>query len=156
SQPPAAPSNLGANATSSSVIALSWSSSTDNVGIAGYRVFRVGTTAAIGTTTATTYSDTGRAAGTTYSYTVVAFDAAGNVSPSSNQASATTPAPDTQPPSTPTNLSAGVGRNRTVTLSWSASTDNVGVAGYRVYRNGVQVAQVGGTSASDRPSRGSG
>ena len=104
--PPSTPANLSASAVSSSQIHLSWTASTDNVGVTGYRVFRGGTQ--VGTSTTTTYSDTGLAASTTYSYTVAAYDAAGNLSAQSQPASATTSAgggSDTTPPSTPANLS---------------------------------------------------
>ena len=93
--PPSVPASLVASAISSSQITLSWASSTDpNVpgqvtsGVAGYQVFRNGN--AIATTTATSYTDTGLTASTTYSYTVSAIDAAGNVSAPSASASATT------------------------------------------------------------------
>ena len=88
--PPTAPTNLTAVAASSSRVDLSWSAATDNVAVQGYRVSRGGTV--IVTTNATTFSDTGLAAQTTYTYSVSAFDAAGNVSPWSAPASATTPA----------------------------------------------------------------
>ena len=61
---------------------------------------------------------------------------------------------DTQAPTTPTNLRATVSKGRTVSLTWTASTDNVGVAGYRVYRGGVLDTTVSSTSATDRPGRG--
>jgi len=84
-QPPTVPSNLTASTVSSSRIILSWTSSTDNVAVAGYRVFRDGTLA--GTTSRNAYSDTGLSASTTYTYTAAAFDAAGNVSALSSPAS---------------------------------------------------------------------
>ncbi|MGE5529281.1 MAG: Ig-like domain-containing protein [Patescibacteria group bacterium] len=87
-EPPTAPTNLTATAVSSSQIDLSWTASTDNVGVAGYQVFRGGEQ--VGTSTTTTFSDTGLSPGTTYSYYVKAYDAAGNVSPQSNTAQATT------------------------------------------------------------------
>jgi beta-lactamase superfamily II metal-dependent hydrolase/chitodextrinase len=86
--PPSAPTNLTATTASSSQINLAWNASTDNVAVAGYRVFRGG--AQIATVSTTSYSDTGLTAGTTYSYTVVAYDSVGNTSASSNTASATT------------------------------------------------------------------
>ena len=90
-QKPSAPSNLNAVATSSSRIDLGWQASTDNVRVTGYKVYRAGAEiASLGTTTS--YSDTAVAAGTSYSYTVRAVDAAGNLSDPSNTASATTPA----------------------------------------------------------------
>jgi chitodextrinase len=145
--PPSVPSKLSATPVSSFQINLSWTASTDNVGVTGYRVFRNGLQA--GTTAATSYTDTNLAASTTYSYTVAAFDAAGNVSMQSTAASATTFPLDTVPPSVPTNLSGTSPLPTQVNLSWSASTDNVGVAGYRIYRNSAQVGTSTGTSYID-------
>lgn len=82
------PTNVSATAVSSSRIDVSWSASSDNVGVTGYRVTRNG--ALVATTTATSFSDTGLNPQTTYSYTVTAFDAAGNSSAPSAAASATT------------------------------------------------------------------
>jgi hypothetical protein len=90
-QAPSVPTNLKATAASSSQINLSWTASTDNVGVKGYKVYR-GTTL-IATTTTTSYANTGLAASTTYTYRVSAFDAAGKVSSQSVAASATTKAP---------------------------------------------------------------
>ncbi len=87
---PSKPAGLTATAGSSSQINLSWTASTDNVGVTGYRIYRGGTQ--VGTSTSTSYSDSGLAASTAYSYTVAAYDAAGNVSDQSTAASATTPA----------------------------------------------------------------
>ena len=89
-QPPSVPANVTATAVSSSQINVSWSASTDNTGVAGYDVYRNG--GLVGSTAATTYSDTGLSASTTYSYTVRAKDAAGNVSAVSDAATATTQA----------------------------------------------------------------
>src|SRR5439155_24861672 len=106
-QPPTAPSNLAAT-VSGSQINLSWTASTDNVGVTGYRVERCQgagctTFTQIATPTATTYSDTGLVVGS-YSYRVRATDAAGNLSPYSNVASGAIT--DTQPPTVPSNLTA--------------------------------------------------
>ncbi|MEW9702223.1 discoidin domain-containing protein [Paenibacillus sp. SI8] len=89
-QAPSVPANLTATAASGTQINLSWNASTDNVGVSNYEVFRDGILT--GTSTSTSYNDTGLAATTTYSYTVKAKDAAGNVSAASHAASATTPA----------------------------------------------------------------
>ncbi|HEU5132779.1 MAG TPA: hypothetical protein VFT26_11770, partial [Pyrinomonadaceae bacterium] len=133
--PPTAPEGLAATASSSSTVDLSWSASTDDVGVIGYQVFRDGGATAIGTTTGTTFGDTGLALDSTHTYAVVAIDAAGNRSALSNTASATTfslPAPDVTAPSAPANLTATVSTaTNTINLSWSASTDNVDVTGYR-------------------------
>ena len=93
-------------------IDLSWTASTDNVGVTGYRVERCqGASctnfAQVATPTATSFSDTGLAPSTTYRYQVRAVDAAGNLSGYSSIATATTPAAaDTTAPSAPTGLSA--------------------------------------------------
>jgi chitodextrinase len=96
-QPPTAPTNLTATVTSSSQINLSWTASTDNVGVTGYRVERCqgsgcSTFLQVATPTGTTYNDTGLTANTSYSYRVRATDAADNLGPYSTTASATTQA----------------------------------------------------------------
>jgi chitodextrinase len=90
---PNTPTNLTASAASPTQINLSWTHATDSGGSgrAGYRIYRGG--ALIGTTAANTYSDTSVASNSTYSYTVMTYDAAGNTSGHSNSASATTPLP---------------------------------------------------------------
>jgi chitodextrinase len=147
---PSVPGSLQGSSSSSSAVSLSWTASTDNVGVANYRVMRDGL--AIGTAAGTTYNDTGRAANTTYTYTVSAVDSAGNRSAESAARQVTTqtsaPAADTAPPSVPASL-AGTSTSSTVALTWGASSDNVGVASYRVRRNGTTVGTVSGTSFSD-------
>ena len=91
--PPSVPTGLAATAVSDTQVNLSWAASTDNVGVTGYKVFRNG--AQVGTATNTSYQDTGLSGGTTYSYTVAAYDAAGNTSAQSSSVSVTTPAPTT-------------------------------------------------------------
>jgi chitodextrinase len=86
--PPSTPQNLTAVAAGATQVNLSWSASTDNVGVTGYRVFRNG--GQVGAPTGTSFQDDGVSASTTYSYTVAAVDAAGNVSPQSSPATATT------------------------------------------------------------------
>ncbi|MEK7383633.1 MAG: hypothetical protein AAB262_10170, partial [Elusimicrobiota bacterium] len=96
---PSVPSGLSASAVSSSQINLSWNASTDNVLVTGYRIFRGGSQ--IATTASTSYSNSGLAALTAYSYTVAAYDAAGNVSAQSAAASASTPATTPAPATLP-------------------------------------------------------
>ncbi|MDI6804965.1 MAG: T9SS type A sorting domain-containing protein [Bacteroidota bacterium] len=90
--PPSTPTNLTATAPKFNTVNLSWNPSTDNVGVAGYYVFRKdkGTTP-IATVTTTTYSDGSVKATTTYTYYVQAFDKAGNKSGFSNEATVRTP-----------------------------------------------------------------
>lgn len=144
-QPPSVPTGLTATAVSGTQINLSWTASTDNVGVTGYKVYRGGVQ--IGTSATTSYSDTTCTPATSYSYTASAYDAAGNNSAQSSPASATTP--DTIAPSVPGGLSATAVAVNQINLSWSASTDNVGVTGYKIYRNGSYLTSVAGTSYSN-------
>ena len=139
---PPRPGGLSAKAVDTSRVQLSWTASTDAVGVAGYRITRDGSLVA--TVTGTTYTDSGLSPATAYAYGVAAFDAAGNTSAAA-PASATTLAGDTQAPIQPGGVTAKALDASRIQLSWTASTDNVGVAGYRVLRGGVLVATVTGT-----------
>ncbi|AUC14812.1 hypothetical protein BTO06_06495 [Tenacibaculum sp. SZ-18] len=87
-QSPTTPSNLVSSNITQSTVDLAWSASTDNIAVAGYRVFRNGTQ--ISTTQNTNYSAPALSSGVTYSFYVTAYDAAGNSSSNSNTVSATT------------------------------------------------------------------
>jgi chitodextrinase len=135
--PPTVPSNVSAVTVSISQINVSWSASTDNVGVAGYRVYRNGSLA--GTTSSLSYSDTGLTASTLYSYTVAAYDGAGNVSSQSAAATATTLTPDTTPPTV--SIIAPVANasvSNTITVTATAS-DNVAVADVQFQLDGVNL-----------------
>jgi len=137
--PPSAPATSTATATSVSQINLSWAASTDNVAVTGYRVERCAgagctTFAQVASPTTTTFSDTGLSASTTYNYRVRAADAAGNLSPYSPTATAATLTPDTTAPTAPGGLTATATSSSQISLAWTASTDDVGVTGYRVER----------------------
>jgi hypothetical protein len=86
---PTVPTNLTASATSSTQISLSWTASTDNVGVSGYKVTRNNVQLSQ-TVTGTSFTDSGLSASTNYTYSISAFDAAGNNSSPSTSASATT------------------------------------------------------------------
>ena len=136
-QPPTAPSGLTATAASGTQINLSWTASTDNVGVTNYFVERCQGSACsnfaqVGTSTIATYSDTGLTNATSYSYRVRATDAAGNISGYSNVSSVTTL--DTQAPTVPSALTAAAISGAQINLSWTASTDNVGVTAYLIER----------------------
>src|SRR6476620_622296 len=89
---PAAPTGLTAGPPTATSVPLSWTAATDNVAVTGYQVYRDGASAPVQTITGTTYTDTALSPNTTYSYTVKAIDGAGNQSPASNIAAATTTA----------------------------------------------------------------
>ena len=88
---PSTPTGLATQNVTSNEVGLTWTASTDNVGVTGYRVYRNGTQ--IGTSTSTSYTDTGLNSATTYSYTVSAYDASNNQSGQSAAVNATTQAP---------------------------------------------------------------
>ncbi|MBB6732962.1 fibronectin type III domain-containing protein [Cohnella zeiphila] len=146
---PSAPANLTAPSKSNVTVDLSWSASTDNVGVVGYDVYKNGTPA--GSTTganATAFTVTGLTPSTSYSFTVKARDAAGNVSAASSALGVTTDAGDTQPPTAPGNLAVTAKTDTSVSLAWSASTDNVGVTGYDVYAGSSLAGSTTGAGAT--------
>ena len=149
--PPTAPTGLTATFNAiTNAIDLSWTAATDNVAVTGYRIYRDGGPTPINTVNGTTFSDAGLSG--THSYGVTAIDAAGNESSLSNIASATVVGGDVTPPTTPGALTATADLvTHTIALSWTASTDDVGVAGYRVFRdNGTTpIATVNGTTFND-------
>lgn len=93
-QSPSVPTGMKALAASSTQVQLSWNASSDNVSVTGYRIYRDGQQ--IGTTSGTTYADSGLAAGKAYSYAVAAFDGSGNVSGHSAPANITTPSAESE------------------------------------------------------------
>jgi hypothetical protein len=120
---------------------ISWTASTDNVGVTGYAVYRgtsagftANATSRIAQVGGTSHTDSGLAPGDYY-YKVTASDGAGNTSGASAASNVVTIAPtaDTTAPSVPTGVSTSVNQS-TVTVNWLTSTDNVGVTGYSVYR----------------------
>ena len=135
---PAVPTGLQLTLAAKS-INLTWNAVTDNAGVTGYDVYRNGSLLA--TAAGPSYSDTTVVPGTTYTYAVAAFDAAGNVSaPSATESMAFS---DTTPPTQPTKL-ALTPATTSIALKWTASTDNVGVSGYRIYRGSTLIATVKG------------
>ncbi len=146
--PPSVPTGLTSTGASDSSVSLSWVASTDNVGVTGYKIFRSGT--AVGTSPTPSYTDSGLTASTMYSYTVTAYDAAANFSaPSAALSVSTTATPDTLPPSVPSLLKTTAITSTSISLAWTASTDNVGVTGYNVFRNGTQIGTSATASYSD-------
>jgi hypothetical protein len=89
---PSTPASLAASAITTTSITLTWGASTDNVGVTGYRVARNGSTVATVSGVTLTYPDSGLTSGTSYSYTVVALDAAGNVSTAATLSASTSAA----------------------------------------------------------------
>ncbi|MBT8246026.1 MAG: DUF5011 domain-containing protein [Winogradskyella sp.] len=143
---PTAPTSLSASNTTQNSTDLSWNASTDNIGVSGYDVLRDGIVIGSVSGTTTNYQAVGLSANTTYAFSVKAKDAAGNESASSNVVNVTTEAPDTTAPSAPTNLTASGVTESSANLSWTASTDNVGVASYDVLRDATVIGNSTNTS----------
>lgn len=112
---PSIPTGLQSTATTSNSISLAWNASSDTggPGLAGYKLYRNGTL--VTTTSNTSFTDTGLAASTSYSYTVSAYDTAGNESAQSNPASASTSG--TTPPSGQLSLYTAGAVNSAFTVS---------------------------------------
>jgi chitodextrinase len=159
---PTAPSALMATPASQTQIDLVWAPASDNVGVAKYLIERCPAAACtnftqVATSPSTAYSDTGVSAAASYSYRTRAGDAAGNLGPYSDPVTATTPeAGDGQPPTVPGALSAAVVSATQINLTWTASSDDVGVTQYLIERcagagcsNFSQVATAPGATYSD-------
>lgn len=138
---PTQPNGLQAMKVTANSVELKWNSSTDNVGVKEYHVFRDGK--AVGTVPGTTFTDKNVKANTKYTYTIKAVDAAGNISEESESIAVETmnAVPDTEAPTQPTSLHAMGVTSSSVDLMWGASADNVAVDHYVIYR-GTQVGQM--------------
>lgn len=143
---PSTPTNLASSNITTSSFDVSWTASTDNFGVTGYRVYIDGSED--GTTTSTTYSFSGLSSSTAYTIEVEAYDAAGNNSNKATLDVTTATPPDTEAPTTPTNLSSSNIMDTSFTVSWTASTDNVAVTGYNVFIGGSLDGTSMGTSYS--------
>jgi hypothetical protein len=149
-QAPTAPTNLAFTQTTGH-ITLTWGSSSDNVGVTGYDIFLNGSPLTSVPSTTLSYTDA-EPDTLTATYFVRAHDAAGNQSANSNSVTRTGQTGDQTPPTAPSNLVATTPTSGTIHLAWSASTDNVGVTGYDIFRNGTQFTSVGsGTLTFDDP-----
>ena len=138
-QSPTAPTNLASSAITQNSFTLSWTASTDNVAVTGYDVYKNSIKINASTITTTSYNVTGLLPSTTDSYYVRAKDAAGNISANSSTLNVTTSDAEIIPPTDPTNLASSIITKISFTLKWTASTDNVGVVGYDIYKDGVKI-----------------
>lgn len=131
---PSTPADFTATSTSPSSVTLSWAAS---AGAANYQVFRDGTTTPAATVAQTTFVDTNLVPATTYTYYLAALDASNTPSELTSAAQATTLA-DASNPTVPANLAATALSASEIKLEWTASTDDAGVAGYKIFRDGAE------------------
>ena len=137
---PTPPTWVTTTPVSSSQINLAWGGMTDNVAVTGYKLYK--NSSLVYTGNNSTYVSTGLAPATSYSYQISTYDSAGNSSGLSPAVSTSTFAiiatstasVDTIAPVMPTSISATAYSSSRIELSWNAATDNVGVAGYKIYR----------------------
>lgn len=147
--PPTAPGTPHATTITAHSISLAWTPAAGgDYPVTDYEVTSGGTTVA--TTTSTTATLTNLTPATAYTYAVRAKDKRGNPGPASAPVTVTTvdPASDPTPPTAPGTLRSTGKTSATVALAWNASTDNVGVAAYDVYRNGTLATTVAGTATA--------
>lgn len=141
------PQNLRVTGVTYCTASLAWDLPSGAVGVTGYRVWRNG--AVVGSTANRTYTDTLLNPDTDYTYQVDAYDSVPNYSIKSNTAVAHTEDQDLEPPTVPQNLRVTAVTRSTIGISWDPSTDNFGVSGYRVWRNGAVVTTTTSTSFAD-------
>ena len=149
---PNIPTGLKLDSVRDTAAYISWSTSTDDIGIAsGYRIFR--DNVEIGTSITTSYSDYTVQVQRNYNYTVTVFDVSGNESQQSSPFSVSIPASgvvDTIAPSIPTDLTLNDATSNEVSISWTASLDDIRfVAIYHIMRNGSEIGTSTTTSYTD-------
>ncbi|WP_428940374.1 carbohydrate-binding protein [Fontivita pretiosa] len=145
---PTPPQRLTATQASDTAIRVTWDPASDPSGVVAYDVYLNGSK--VGTTNPgmNYYARSGLEPGQGYVFSVQAIDAAANLSAQAST-SATIGQRVNQPPTAPTNLRAGNTTNTAITLSWSASSDDRGVTGYEIFRDGQSVGTTASTSFTD-------
>lgn len=139
------PTNLNVIVVSSNSIELNWTNSGAVTFVSGFNIYRNG--AKVGTTGGSNYSDIVSPA-TTYCYSVTAHNFTSE-SEQSNMVCVTTPADTLPPTALDTNLVAVNVSGAEAKLQWNQSYDQVGVSGYKIYRNGVYLAATQSTNYRD-------
>ena len=146
STPPSTPANLVSSNITETGFSVAWTASTDNVGVTGYELTLDG--AAPVSESGLSHAFSGLHCASAYTVGVRAVDAAGNTSGFANLSVTTSVCPDTEAPTSPGNLAISNRQQESLDLSWTASSDNVGVDHYNVFVNNEFLAETEGTSFS--------
>jgi beta-lactamase superfamily II metal-dependent hydrolase/chitodextrinase len=147
SEPPTIPTNLKVLDKSHYTITLTWEPSVDNVKMSGYLIYRDGSM--VGGASGTSFTDRGLEPDCEYTYTIKAFDIFGNESELSELVKDKTYS-DPEPPNQPKGLKTVSKSDKSITISWEAASDNVGVTGYVVYRDKKMVTTTGELTFTDK------
>ena len=141
-----APTQLGVTHSTATQISISWAAPAGSVAVSSYEAYLDGTLAGTTSSTTTTYAFSGLSCGTTHQVAVDATGTAGQRSAKTSLTTATAACPDTTPPTAPTGLAVSSVTQTSLTFTWSPSTDNVGVTGYAVSKDGSQLGYTTTTS----------
>jgi len=141
-EPPTVPGGVVATDLGGGSVQIDWTASTDNVGIQSYLIYRDGGYVGWTPDGTVTITENGLTEGLTYSYEVRAVDLASNQSAKSAPVTVTPGGPDLEPPTVPTDLTGIDLGGGSVQLDWTASTDNVGLSSYLIFRNGLYVGWI--------------
>ena len=136
---PAKVTNISATDIDYDHVELTWDEPDDNIGVTGYEIYRNGVY--LTSVKDTSFISTGLLPKTTYSYTIIAYDEMKNKSEESDAFEVTTPKENVKP-TKPYITSSKIKTGSSITIIWSASTDNFAVEGYNIYRDGVIIAHV--------------
>lgn len=142
-QPPTAPTALAFTEPATGQIKLTWDASIDNTAVTGYDIYANNELRTSVAGNVTTYTDT-QPTSATVAYFVRAKDAAGNQSANSNTVTRKGDTGDTQAPTTPASLAFTEPAAGQIKLTWGASSDNTGIAGYDIYANNTLRKSVAG------------
>ncbi|NJB71624.1 chitodextrinase/type 1 glutamine amidotransferase [Saonia flava] len=137
---PSKPLGVSLSSVTANTASISWEQSSDNIGVEGYSIYKEGLL--VESVNETSYTAVGLNPNSIYVFAITAFDAAANESESSESLEVITEEESTADlvaPSKPEGLKESNLTGTSVDISWNASTDNRGVAGYKIFQNGTLI-----------------
>lgn len=142
---PTIPDGLAILLKTDNQLIITWDASSDNTGVSEYKIFRNNNE--IATVNSTIYTDDNFDLQNQYIYTIRAVDSFGNISDTST--SLRINSEDNEPPSIPGGLSYTDVTDSKVMLAWDDATDNIGIAGYSIYRDDIEIGTTSNTNYTD-------